>query len=972
MQAHKQLHVKRGALYNCTQCVFNVTKAAILYHHYRYGHIVEEPELRYPEESVVRAGQNDMHLKNSEVRLDEKTTDGDDSGCPPMVWSYSTESVPPFTKVYKCRYCPHTNRRRHNTIEHERMHSDHPEHQHHRQQQQRTAGSTTHPSPLHPCKRCTYVCNNAGVLASHVKVHSTGYSYSTVGFYDSSLVDMMQVRALEYVMNLEKNLLLDNNTESDTSNQDSSKYVELDDPELKFCQYCPARFFFLSDLQCHIRFHKFCGWQHSCDCCSFAARCANHVTAHEIVHHDEYTQRTAELLATGYPVSRHYPRLSEYPELVSDDSPQDEVEESHSTESDSRRQRRTKRSRDSDLNDVTISPVTPHKQDYSHENVKRRRKSVVELSPIETTVGTTAIKAQNVTKTDGLESTIKPVKVSKSNYVKQFMCDKCPGRFFKTTALQYHKTLHGGSGQHQCRQCDYAVSTYGNLIRHEYVHKDLPPRVKVKPTSLKTLKSPQKLKANSSNSSISSEMMPPPSLSLTQTSYTSNIDDKGQSLSEVPNNEDLLEFGPSMLGNPAFYYPTTVKNGVARPKRYKCVKCPSAFDKREQYVMHLTLHGAREKYQCDKCDYSVKHTATYVQHQRKHARDAEIRKNFEQAADREKLIKAQEEAARAPRDHQKPKSEDQKLQSADSSLINLDPQDTEFRNEISDRQTAYELNTAYGATGIVGNILGETDSALFRCSYCPYECNTRIQLNQHTMHHQAIKVASRPTGSSTVSSKRSWKIACRFCTYRTNTETDLTDHTKVHFLRSTGVTLASYAASTAHPYDSNEIVQAGDYVEFHGKRVNYNQQEKNGEENEGDIDNDEMSTTTADTIPSSVIEDTTTISADTTTVTENDNNLAENDEDPFFVFKDCSVGTPIGRIVNTKNKKYCPDQPIPPVLIDFNDNRTNSDATEKSQQQQTTAFVRFIKGGKRLEFLDNGGGGADIVETGGKKKRGKK
>lgn len=982
MHAHKQLHVKRGALYNCTQCVFNVTKAAVLYHHYRYGHTVEEPELRYPEDSVIRAGHKDMHMKND--RQDENE---EESSCPPMVWSYCKGSTPSFTKVYKCRYCPHTNRRRHNTIEHERMHSDHPEHQHHRQQQQRAAGSTPSQSPLHPCKRCTYVCNNAGVLASHVKVHSGSYGYSTIGFYDSTLVDVMQVRALEYVINLEKNLLLDgdyyNNSESDTySNQEGAKYTELDDPELKFCSYCPARFFFISDLQCHIRFHKFRNWEHACDCCSFTARALSQVATHEVVHRDEYTERTAELLASGYPVSQKYPRPSEYPASVSDGSPRQppswsspisakcEVVSPHSTESDDRRQRRTKRPRDTDPNDVTAAPLPAlEQQDYTHKNTKRRRKSVTsaidDVSPPKTSVTVKTVVSAPTPNTQEAEivnekSPVKTIKTTKSYYVRQFTCDKCPGQFFKATALQYHKTLHGGTGQHHCRECDYAVSTYGNLVRHEYVHKDLPPRVKVKPIAPKSSKS----KAKSLKSSNSSGKMPP--------LQTSKNTDNDSNLSDGTNIEDIPidpEFGPSMLGNPAFHYPTTVKNGVARPKRYKCAKCPSAFDKRDQYAVHLTLHGAQDKYQCDKCDYSVKYTANYVQHQRKHARDAEIRKNIEQAADRAKFIKDQEEAAKAPRGRQKPKSGDQHLQPAEPQ-INLDPHDTKFRNEISDRQTAYELNTAYGATGIVGNILGDSDSALFRCSHCPYECSSRVHLNQHTTHHQTIKVVSRPTGPSAVPSKRPWKIACRFCTYRTQTENDLAEHTRVHFLRSTGATLSTFAASSTHTYDKNETIQPGDYVEFHGKRVIYNQQDKNGEENEGDIGNDESTTTIAD--PDTV---TTTADADTTVTadTEDKNvNKTDNDDDPFFMFKDCSVGTPIGTTFNSKNKKYCPDYPIPPVLIDFNDNRTSSDATTKPQQQQTTAFVRFIKGGKRLEFLDNGSGGGNVVETGGKKKRGKK
>jgi hypothetical protein len=40
----------------------------------------------------------------------------------------------------------------------------------------------------------------------------------------------------------------------------------------------------------------------------------------------------------------------------------------------------------------------------------------------------------------------------------------------QSVALQYHITLHGGAGPHRCRHCDYAVKTYGNLVKHEMIH----------------------------------------------------------------------------------------------------------------------------------------------------------------------------------------------------------------------------------------------------------------------------------------------------------------------------------------------------------------------------------------------------------------------------------------------------------------------------------------------------------------------
>lgn len=1041
VHAHKQLHVKRGALYNCAQCVFNVTKSAVLYHHYRYGHVVEEPELRYPEDSVVRAGHRDMMTKNADERLDDKTevnvvtiTGADESLGPPMVWTYNKDHLPPFAKVFKCRYCPHTNRRRHNTVEHERMHSDHPEHQHHRQQQQRAANSSVLNTPLHPCKRCTYVCNNAGVLASHFKVHSASYGYATVGFYDGTIVDAMQVRALEYVMELERSLLLDNDygysgrrsadgrepsadSSADSDGQhDESKYIELDDPELKFCPYCPARFFFRFDLRCHIRFHKLRGWSNSCDCCSYTARANSHVSAHEIVHRDEYAQRTAELLASGYPVSRHYPRPSEYPESVGDSltppqrrscspSRSPKYKQANSLNLDGSRNRRVKRSRNSNSTDHPITstpPVEPLDQEYDEKTKRRRRSStmavVVETGrvkppsplplpppslPVKTgvaikTTHVSPIKTPTAPIAVAIKSTsgaiIKSIKTSKSNYVRQFKCDMCPGRFFKATALQYHRTLHGGSGLHKCRRCDYTVSTYGNLVRHESVHRDLPPRPKVKPGSPTKAsgKSPPKPK------DIVTKSVEDDSVKVTETPPAPEPE-QIQLPTDDTNDEEFPidpEFGPSMLGNPDFFYPTTVKNGVSRPKRYKCAKCPSAFDKRDQYALHLTLHGARDKYQCDKCDYSVRYTANYVQHQRKHAHDAEIRKNNEQAAGRAKMIEEQEAASRAPRVRKRPNSAVQrKPQTDEAADVALEPRETVFRNEISDRQTAYELNAAYGPTDIVDRT--GLSAALFRCTNCPFDCRTRAELDRHCLHHLDQPPAGlnlTGAGALPVAPKRTWRRSCRFCSYRTHAIVDLEEHTRVHFLRSTGVVLSSMAASALNGGDKDESISITDHVEFHGKRVIYQQRnrretsDRNGDEND---DNDVAVEKDVTAVDGGV--------ADGVTNPENEKGLAndvqqpkekkEEEEEPFFVFKDLGVTV----VDNGRTKRFIPESQ--PPLFDVNDNRTGGvavdDKFQNKQVQQQTTFVRFVEGGKQLEFLEDGPGG-DTVDAAGKKKKVKK
>ncbi|XP_065569805.1 uncharacterized protein LOC136033109 isoform X2 [Artemia franciscana] len=75
---------------------------------------------------------------------------------------------------------------------------------------------------------------------------------------------------------------------------------------------------------------------------------------------------------------------------------------------------------------------------------------------------------------------------------------------------------------------------------------------------------------------------------------------------------------PWLKGNPWYIYPTCKKNGKTKERRYKCPKCPSAFDKLDQYKVHIQLHGSQQKYKCTDCDYSVKYYANYLQHIKKH------------------------------------------------------------------------------------------------------------------------------------------------------------------------------------------------------------------------------------------------------------------------------------------------------------------------------------------------------------------
>ncbi|XP_014604867.1 PREDICTED: zinc finger protein 91-like isoform X1 [Polistes canadensis] len=281
------------------------------------------------------------------------------------------------------------------------------------------------------------------------------------------------------------------------------------------CGKCPARFLCEKELRIHLRYHM-TELAYMCQWCSYAARQPAHLVAHQKAHSTEYQERTKYLLTLhGY--SQRFPP-----------PPTACVEAS-----------------DQEFNDTSNN------------------------------VAWIVIKVSEDSSYSTNSSSFSGTSAQRSNN-QVFTCAKCPARYFKLDALEYHMTLHGSNNRFKCSECDYSSKTSQNLIKHQVVHR----------------RHNETNGMASSNSSTSTSLPDP-------------------------------QFGVFMRGNPNFVYPGYLRNGRLKEKRYKCHKCPSAFEKREQYRVHLTLHGAKQRYRCDTCDYSVKYYANYIQHLKKHQANAE-------------------------------------------------------------------------------------------------------------------------------------------------------------------------------------------------------------------------------------------------------------------------------------------------------------------------------------------------------------
>jgi len=643
-------------------------------------------------------------------------------------------------KMFKCRFCPHVNQRRTNIQEHERMHSDRPA----------KAWESVQPHQRLVCELCNYTCNNAGVLSSHSKVHAADYarlcaivdpyrkeedqmrelveklnlnpsvlfaSDASLGGADSSAgqepatPDGNEARHALSIRNLlktsggVKGALLEERSENGVDakratrrlgDKEASKEAPKGDTHLLFCQTCPARFLFANELNIHNRFHNV-KLTHQCPSCSYTARHHAHLKAHLKVHTHEYHERTTVLLKT-YPI---------HPEYM-----------------------------------MPLHTCLKNGNDklWVVPSEEISDKAALVLTAEYTTQSNCDADQDEAAGSDNVDQEGDLLAADKGKHC----CAKCPAKFFKPATLQYHVSLHGANHPHKCRVCDYAVKTYGNLAKHEMIHG---PR--------------EKLKRYHRDSGAPADGAPAQAGDAAQPSKRRGTD-KNEADVDSSVNDESDNIDESMYqGRPDFVYPTYLtKNGRVKEKRFKCFKCPSAFEKREQYRVHLSLHGSKQRYSCNKCDYSVKYFANYVQHVQKHSKSETARAAAEDGPvdDGEALDDASEGANtpdKTPRQSPLTASPQRSMKTINRGPLAL---------SMADRQTMMVMQQRR-ASGILSS---RTIDKNYWCLHCPYSNPRRDGIDSHMRRHVAV------SGVRSV-------YVCDYCDYTVPTQHFLREHTKIHF-----------------------------------------------------------------------------------------------------------------------------------------------------------------------------------------------
>ncbi|XP_043593864.1 zinc finger protein 91-like isoform X4 [Bombus pyrosoma] len=415
------------------------------------------------------------------------------------------------------------------------------------------------------------------------------------------------------------------------------------------CSKCPARFLCEKELRIHLRYHS-TELAYSCQWCSYAARQPAHLLAHQKAHSTEYQERTKYLLSF-YGQSQRYPP-------------------------------------------PTTACVEANNQD-SNNSTPTVAWIVVEVT-----------ESSN----NGFNSSMNNTNQRTGNQV--FTCAKCPARYFKLDALEYHMTLHGSNNRFKCTECDYSSKTAQNLVKHQVVHR-----------------------RQNEASDVTSNLSPPPD----------------------------PQFGLFMRGNPNFVYPAYLRNGRLKEKRYKCHKCPSAFEKREQYRVHLTLHGAKQRYRCDTCDYSVKYYANYIQHLKKHQANAEAqasRRQFEDdtiTIDSDNISDNIGSISRSGKTLKSPNNSASIMTTNGISVLNFGG--AQASNQ--DKQSLMLLQKK-------GILLSSNDEVeTLRCQSCPFSTCDKDMMDAHKRRHGIERMTP----------------SCPHCDYIPRKDENVGEHIRLHFTR---------------------------------------------------------------------------------------------------------------------------------------------------------------------------------------------
>ncbi|XP_022903163.2 uncharacterized protein [Onthophagus taurus] len=450
---HKQFHNHQGYQYTCKTCGYNVSKRHLLHQHMKV----------HGSNNFKQQNGGDNSDDGILVEFEEVEQYGGDI---PLVWVSKNGK---FAKMYKCRYCPHVNLRKVNIQDHEKMHGN----------REKNSMKSSNSEIEHRCPDCNYVCNNAGVLSSHSKVHQGLYG-KIHGLVDSKRSDEEQIKEIKEMFGGNSNkydsdeemmgLVIDFNEENQPENNfESSSSV------LYFCDKCPARFLKENEFLIHLKFHG-ARLIYKCDHCSYTARQQPHILAHNNVHSDEYQKRTAIFKGTYCPHPDYQPPKvfrkefgGEFINIALENNDLNNklshIDMENEPECSIALNKTMKFTQNIPLSGTELFQQKNEAQlNYSSSNQSSSHNLAIPSS--------SRSDPQFGSLIHGNPDFIYPtcIKNGKTKE-KRYKCHKCPSAFEKREQYKIHLGLHGAKSKYNCSKCDYSVKYYANYTQHIKKHQ---------------------------------------------------------------------------------------------------------------------------------------------------------------------------------------------------------------------------------------------------------------------------------------------------------------------------------------------------------------------------------------------------------------------------------------------------------------------------------------------------------------------
>ncbi|KAG0427420.1 hypothetical protein HPB47_025530 [Ixodes persulcatus] len=428
---HKQFHrPNKNAPYKCTHCTYWSTHSHLMAQH----------------QKIHRIGEANG--------MPQHTPDGTPySG---GIQAMTTMVNGTARRMFKCRFCPLTNKRRANVKVHERMHM----------------GSK---GAKFQCVLCSYRCNNTGVLASHMKLHKA----------ENPSLDLNRMKTFCENLNslTERPVVVKQGVCDMTQSLSSVSSVNKMKPSPRkkifsyFCDKCPAMFKSHTDLDTHRTYHS-SSHLYPCHLCDYRARHKPHLHKHLLVHTPEYAERqNGFTLAEIRSQDRSQQQASAGTPATSTLATADQMLLLEEAET---RAFVDSGSQALKLHRCSRCPATFQKATTLDYHVGLHGSPGVYACHF---CNYAANSSANVSAHTHLHYR---GALKQKQPPKMFSCDKCPASFSKYNRFESHLTLHGRKERFCCTHCDYSVKFAANLVKHRKLHEKTPAPETGEPTAKPT------------------------------------------------------------------------------------------------------------------------------------------------------------------------------------------------------------------------------------------------------------------------------------------------------------------------------------------------------------------------------------------------------------------------------------------------------------------------------------------------------